>query len=160
MKKGIIALLSAVIGVTVGGIGIECLRGKQDDANLNKINKFKGYYQILNQWLALSQEGKSVALFFEERGYKDIAIYGMGEMGNRLYEELKKSNINVKYAVDKTAYFIYPELEIIEMEENLELPKVDIIVVTATFAFDEIEKELKERTDNPVVSLEDIIFQI
>lgn len=160
MKKGKIVIFSAMIGAVVGGIGISYLQGKQRNTSLNKVNKFKGYYQILNQWLSLKQDGKSVVSFFEGQGYKDIAIYGMGEMGNRLYEELKKSNINVKYAIDKTAYYIYPELEIMDMEEDKELPKVDVIVVTATFAFGKIEEILKEKTDSPIVSLEDIIFQI
>lgn len=160
MKKGIIALLSLIIGVTVGGIGIGYLQGKQEENTLKKIDKFKGYYQILNQWLALKHEGKSLESFFEERGYKNVAIYGMGEMGNRLYEELKKTNINVKYAVDKSAFLIYPELESINMEKAQELPEVDVIVVTAAFAFDEIEESLKEKTDSPIISLQNIIFQI
>lgn len=158
MKKGILSFLSVTVGIVVGGIGINYLRNKQNQASLEKINKFKGYYNILNTWMTLKNEGKQVSSYFVENGYKSIAIYGMGEMGNRLYEELKESNIEIKYAVDKTAYFTYPELEIMDVED--ELPKVDAIIVTATFAFEVIEDKLKDKVDFPIISLEDVIFQL
>ena len=158
MKKGTIAILSTLLGVAAGAAGSGYFGKKQIEQQAEKVDKFKSYYNMLNQWLILKQEGKSLSEYLKTNHYKTIAIYGMGEMGNRLYDELKKSDITVKYAVDKNASGTYSELDVIDAEDDFEL--VDAIVVTATFAFDEIEKTLSGRVDFPIVSLEDVIYEI
>ena len=64
----------------------------------------------------------------------------------------------MKYAVDKNAASTYSELELIEPEDDF--APVDVIVVTATFAFSEIEEELSERVDFPIISLEDVVYEV
>ena len=158
MKKGTVAVLSTLIGAAAGAAGSGYFGSKQVEQKAEKIDKFKGYYNMLNQWLILKQEGKSLADFFKSNGYMSIAIYGMGEMGNRLYSELKDTEIEVKYAVDKNASSTYSELDVIDMEDDFE--KVDVMVVTATFAYDEIEKELEAKVDFPIISLEDVVYEL
>lgn len=157
MKKGFVALIGTVIGAILGVGGSLFYSSKRITEKEKKIAKFKNYYNMLNQWLALKQEGKSLERYFVENDYKKIAIYGMGEMGNRLYEELKGTSIEIAYAIDKNSSSIYSELDFYELED--ELPKVDVIVITATFAFDEIVKTLEENVDMEVVSLEDVVYQ-
>ena len=123
-----------------------------------KVDKFKSYYNMLNQWLLLKQQGKSLTKYFEDKGYKSIAIYGMGEMGNRLYDELLGTDIVVKYAIDKNAANTYSELTVCELEDELET--VDAIIVTAIFAFEEIEASVNGVVNYPVISLEDVVYGI
>lgn len=157
MKKGFLALTGAVVGVAAGATAMNKLQGQVVDAKDAKIDKFKGYYNMLNQWLILKQEGKSLEKYFIDNNYKTIAIYGMGEMGNRLYDELKNTDIEIKYAVDQNAAGTYSELEVLEKEDDF--PEVDAMVVTATFAFDVIEEELSEKVEFPIVSLEDVVYE-
>ncbi len=158
MKKGTVAVLSTIIGAVAGAAGSGYLGNKQVNLKSEKVDKFKGYYNMLNQWLILKQEGKSLSEYFKANGYKTIAIYGMGEMGNRLYDELKDSEIDVKYAIDKNAASTYSELEVFELEDVLS--EVDAIVVTATFAFDAIEEEICTKVGYPVISLDDVVYGI
>lgn len=158
MKKGFLALTGAVVGAAAGAVAVNKLQKQAVDATAMKIDKFKGYYNMLNQWLILKQEGKSLEKYFTDNNYKTIAIYGMGEMGNRLYDELKNTGIEVKYAVDQNAAKTYSELEVIDKEDDF--AEVDAIVVTATFAFEEIEEELSEKVDFPIISLEDVVFEV
>lgn len=158
MKKGMAAVIGIITGTIAGGALTLALSGKKVDQKSQKVDKFKGYYNMLNQWLMLKQEGKSLDEYFKQNGYKTIAIYGMGEMGNRLYDELKNSDIEVKYAVDQNAAGTYSELDVIDVEDEYE--EVDVIVVTATFAFDEINEELGKKVDFPVVSLDDVVYEI
>lgn len=158
MGKGTIAVFSTLIGAAAGALGVNYLKEKEVEKKKVKVDKFKGYYNMLNQWLILKQEGKCLCEYFKANNYKVIAIYGMGEMGSRLYDELKNSDITVKYAVDKNAASTYSELEVIEPENEFE--EVDAIVVTATFAFDEIETELRDKVDFPIISLEDVVYEI
>lgn len=158
MKKGTIAVLSALLGTIVGAAGSAYFGIKQVEKKEEKVDKFKGYYNMLNQWLMLKQQGKSLAEYFKSNDYHTIAIYGMGEMGNRLYDELKGTDIVVKYAVDKNADSTYSELEVIDPEDDFET--VDVMIVTATFAFDEIESKLSNKVGFPIVSLEDAVYEI
>jgi hypothetical protein len=158
MKKGILAVVSFAFGVAGGVFGGKIFKfyfnnekSKEDD----KVYKFKLYYNILNQWLMKKNEGKSITEYFISNGYKTIAIYGMGELGCRLYEELKDSEIKVSYAIDKESGSIYSELEVCSIEE--ELQPVDALIVTAVFAFDKIEEELEKIVDFPIISLEDVV---
>lgn len=158
MKKGSVALISALLGAAAGGAGSTYFAEKKLEKNQKKVDKFKNYYSLLNQWLLLKQEGKSLEDYFVGKGIKTVAIYGMGEMGNRLYDELKNSQIKVLYGIDKEASTVYSELEVIECEEISE--DVDVIVVTAVFAFEEIAEELKNKVEFPVISLEDVVYGI
>ena len=142
MKKGTISVLATILGAAVGATAVGTISGKTIDEKATKVEKFKNYYNMLNQWLVLKQEGKNLSSFFESNEYKTIAIYGMGEMGNRLYDELKNTNIEIKYAIDKNADSTYTELEVIDPEDSYE--DVDVIVVTATFAFEDIESKVSE----------------
>lgn len=158
MKKGTVAVLSTIIGAAAGAMGSGYFSGKKVEQKAEKVDKFKGYYNMLNQWLILKQEGKNLSEYFKDNGYKTIAIYGMGEMGNRLYDELKGSDIKIKYAVDKDAASTYSELDVIEKEDDFDT--VDVMVVTATFAFAEIEEEISDKVDFPIISLEDVVYEI
>lgn len=158
MNKGTVAVLSAIVGAAAGAAGANYLGQKTIAQKTEKVDKFKGYYNMLNQWLMLKQEGKSLEKYFTDNGYKTIAIYGMGEMGNRLYDELKSSTeVEIKYAVDQNAASTYAEIDVVDKDEDYE--DVDVMVVTATFAFDEISEELSEKVEFPVVSLEDVVYE-
>ena len=100
-------------------------------------------YNTLNQWLKLRQEGRSLVEYFEKNEYKTVAIYGMKELGERLYDELSGSNIEVLYAIDKRADRIYANVDIVTPEEEL---------------FDDIEEVLASKVDYPIISIEDVVY--
>ncbi|MDF2541076.1 MAG: hypothetical protein K0S47_794 [Herbinix sp.] len=145
-------------GFAAGAMILSKTKNKVIKQRETKVDKFKGYYETLNQWMQLKQEGKSLEQYFDQNGYKSIAIYGMGELGNRLYFDLKDSNIQIKYAIDKNAERTYSELNVVTLEDELE--DVDAIVVSAVFAFDEAEKEISKVMSCPIISLKDVVFEI
>lgn len=159
MKKVSIGILGTLFGVGIGYAGNKYLKDKVTNNRQDKVDKFKGYYTMLNQWLLLKQEGKSLEKYFIDNGYKTVAIYGMGEMGNRLYDELKDSDVvEVKYAIDQNAADTYVEIDVRDIDDHLE--EVDVIVVTATFAFEEIKESLDKKISYPIVSLEDVVYEV
>ncbi len=159
MKKLLRVLKYALVlaaGVIAGAVGMMKIKNKDLDRVSKKVNKFRSYYNVLNQWMMLKNNGVPLKQYFEDNGYQSLAIYGMGEIGNRLYEELKDTDIKVEYAIDQSAGSAFAALTVYGLED--ELQPVDVIVVTAVFAFDEIEDELCGKTDIPVISLEEIVF--
>lgn len=159
MKKRTLTIVSAIAGMVGGFLGHKYLtKSKCKCNNISDTEKFRAYYNMLNQWLYLKGKGRTLETYFIENGYKSIAIYGMGEMGTRLYEELKGSCVEIEYAVDKAA--VSEDLEISVVDAQEELDDADAIVVTPIFAFDEIEQELCKKVSCPIISLEEIVYEL
>lgn len=160
MKKNNImsVITGGVIGIAAGGVAIGTKFNQTLKEIKDKERKMNSYYHLFNKWLIIRQEGKSLVEFFEQNQYKTIAIYGMKEFGERLFDELKGSDITVKYVIDKNIDGVYADIDVVTPDEELE--PVDVIVVTATHYFDEIEEVLYSKVDYPIVSLEDVLYEI
>lgn len=124
---------------------------KQSDKN-------RTLFLLMNQWVKMKQEGKNLSVYFEQNGYKEIAIYGMGYVGERLLDELRGSGTMVAYCIDQRADLLYADVDIVSLDGNLK--KVDAVVVTAITSFDEIEEILSTRVHCPIVSLENVLHEV
>ena len=158
MKKLTIAGFAALLGASAGAAAMGAAQKPQTVKRADHTQKMTEFYRLLVEWLRIRQEGKSLVPFFTQNSYKTVAIYGMKELGERLYDELKDSEIEVKYVIDKNADTIYADVDVIEPEDTLE--DVDVIVVTAIHYFDEIEEALWAKVDYPVISLEDVVYEL
>ncbi len=107
--------------------------------------------------MRVSQKGLILNRWFIKNNYKNIAIYGLGEIGRLFFHELQKyPDISVKYGIDKNAANIHiKELDVVDLCSGME--GVDAIIVTATFAFDLIYDELSKKINSPIISLNEII---
>lgn len=158
MNKGLIAMLSASVGTVTGAVVSGKISGKAIEQTKLLSNKHLELFLLMNQWVKVKQEGKNLSSYLEKKGYKRIAIYGMSYAGLTLYDELKGSDVKVAYGIDKNADSIYADIEVISMNESLK--EVDAIIVTAISYFDEIEEELSQKINVPIISLEDIVFEV
>lgn len=158
MKKSVTMLLAALAGAAAGAGTVSGVWKKKCAASDDWVRKMVEFYNILNEWLTLRQQGKSLVQYFERNQYKTVAIYGMKELGERLYDELKDSDIKVLYAIDKNADSIYAEVDVLTPDDDL--PEVDLIVVTPVHYFDEIKEMLADKADYPVLSIEDVVYEV
>lgn len=158
MKKAIISVLSALTGAAIGAGTIGKITGETLNKTKNMSNKHLSLFLMMNQWVKVKQEGKNLASYFEKNGYQKIAIYGMSYAGETLINELKGSDVIIAYGIDKNADSIYADVDLVSMNDDLET--VDAVVVTAITFFDEIEEQLSEKMDCPILSLEDILYEV
>lgn len=121
-------------------------------------DKYLEMFILMNRWVEIKQKGKSLVSYFERNGYRTIAIYGMGYVGERLEAELKNSNIQIEYGIDQIPDSVYTELITFYPEDMLK--RVDAVVVTSVYFYDEIKKKLIKKIDCPIISLEDILDEI
>ena len=120
--------------------------------------KFKEYYELLDQWMMNREQGMHTANYFIKNSYKTVAIYGMGQMGNHLYEELIDSKeVDVIYAIDKKGTSVFPELCVKKPTE--ELPSVDAVVITVLNSYSSIVSMLEEKMHSSMISLEEVICE-
>lgn len=125
----------------------------------NNENKFYEYYQLLNRWMIGRNEGKGLADFFHQEGINKIAVYGMGELANRFAEELKDTDIQIMYGIDRDVCCTNSRIEEIYYP-NDHLPKVDAIVITPFLSAEEIIKNLSEQCSYRFISLDKIIYSL
>lgn len=158
MKKGLISVVSAVTGAAIGAGALgKVIAGETGKAQAMS-DKHLALFLMMNRWVEVKQDGKNLADYFRKMGYKDIAIYGMSYAGERLLRELEGSDIHVKCGIDQKADEIYSKVDIITLDETI--PQVDAIIVTSVYFFDEIKEKLETLTDKPVVSLEDVLYEV
>lgn len=158
MKKGVVGVLSLLAGAAGGIIGVSRVTGTKINEQQQMSNKHLSLFLMMNQWVKVKQEEKNLASYFERNGYKKIAIYGMSYAGETLLSELKGTDVQVAYGIDKKADGLYSDIDIVSGEDSLE--PVDAVVVTAVTFFDEIESNLSEKVTCPIISLEDILYEI
>lgn len=158
MKKGIIAVLSSLVGVAAGAVVVQKEAVKKTRVQKENADKYLALYLMMNQWVKVKQKGKSIPDFLIGKGYKKIAIYGMSYVGETFLDELQGSKIEVAYAIDQNADSIFSEIDVVSLDA--ELSQVDAVIVTPIFFFDEIEEMLSKKIDADIICLEDIIYEL
>lgn len=158
MKKGVLAVISALSGAAAGAAGVN-RKAKKKEAQLQQYaDKHLALYMLMNQWVKVKQENKDIPAYLIKQGYKKVAIYGMNYVGETLYDELKGSEVETAYAIDKNADEIFAPVEVFSPDDSL--PEVDAVIVTPIFFFDEIEELLTAKTEAAIVSMEDILYEV
>lgn len=116
-------------------------------------------FQVLKVWLQVKQAGRSLETYLKQKGIEKIAIYGMSDIGQLLYQELKDSEIETAYGIDKNSKSVHMEdIRVAGLDETLE--PVDAIIVTAVYFYPEIRKELLSKTEAAILSLEDVLYDM
>lgn len=165
MKKLFGGMISLFVGIAIGIIG--ALQFAETEYKKEKYRadcadyhaqKHLRMFLVLNDWIRMKQKGKSLSSYFEENGYKKIAVYGMGYIGNTLVQELKDTDIQVAYGIDQKADSLHGDVNIITMADPMDM--VDIIVITAITSADSVKSELSQKVGYPSVSLEDILHNV
>ncbi|MCI8508634.1 MAG: hypothetical protein HFJ06_08755 [Lachnospiraceae bacterium] len=159
MKKGFIAVLGSLAGAAAGAAAVKKFSQQKVEVKDKKVDKFKSYYNMLNQWLTIRQEGGSLSEYFDKNDFVKIAVYGLGEMGSRLIDELKGTKTEIVYGIDKNIENAFSGVQVYSLENVPMDEKVDVVVVTAVFAFDEIKEQLENVFDCDIISLRDVIFE-
>jgi len=129
---------------------------KTNSASVVSEKRFEIGFRLLDQWLSLRQAGKRLTAYFEDNLVDNIAIYGMGVLGERLYDEMRGSKVKVGYGIDRIAASkSFTGLKIYGLEEKW--PQADAIVVTPVQDYWEIVEKLEMKIDAAIISLDDIL---
>lgn len=157
MRKGFAALTGAI-----GFIGGAVLMGRMASKNLSEwkkmSDKFFSNMILFNQWMMAKQSGKNIADYLEKNNYKKIIIYGMSYIGERLVDELNNTKIEIVAGVDRNAKGIFANMPMLLPDEDM--PEADCMIVTPVFFFDEIKEKMVSRFSNPIISFEDIFYDL
>ena len=140
---------------------IRSVRNRKADIEALKkdSDKRSDNYNLLMHWLEIKNAGGSVSSYFTDMGYKNVAVYGMWDLANRLIEDAESGGINIVYGIDRDAACCISQLDNVYSLED-EFPEADVIVVTPFYAFDDIKNELSKKVKCPIISLEDVVWSV
>lgn len=127
---------------------------KKASRGYNLAKKNEEIIQLQKKWISALENGKNTVNYFGKYNIKSVCIYGFGVLGSLLFHELKNSDIEISYVIDKNVKS--DEVDIYKLEE-IDNFECDIIVVTAIAAFDEILSKLREKTTDKIISIKEII---
>mgnify|MGYP002509543375 CR=1 FL=1 len=144
-------LLSVLLGIS---LMTARNRNAQKNEKAEKPDKWGTYYHILNDWMKLKENGGSIEQALKEKNIKSVAIYGMGDLGRHLVKDLENTNIEVKYAIDRS-FFAISDIDIYEPES--ELPNVDAVIVTPVCEYENIRRDLEEKLSCIFLSIGDLV---
>ncbi|KHD15795.1 hypothetical protein [Clostridium butyricum] len=131
-----------------------------------KKSMYYEYYNNLNVWIKIKNSYFQIEDYIKENNINSIAIYGVGDLGTRLYEELKESSVEIKYFTDKKfidndGYAEYDNIPMVNIKNYEEKDSVDAIIITPFFYYESIKKDLKSFGVNvPIISLDTILSDI
>lgn len=132
--------------------------------NIKRINmnaRYYSYYNVLNKWLKIKIENKSLRQYFDDMNIKTVSIYGIGELGIKLYQELISCGVEVVYFIDKNCITVekhYDNIGLVNPMDIKKQPNIDAIIITPIYDFEFILKDLnKQKLSTKIVSLKDIV---
>lgn len=156
-----VSFVAGMLGALGGRAAVNRIVEKKEDKNDTGVLKFKSQFYMLNRWLQLEQQGKNIAEYLEDNGYHKIAIYGMGSMGERIIDDLKKTKVEIAFGIDEKADArLSEECSIYSLEDCVD-KNADVIVVSAIFAYQDIKAKIEScGIQIPIISLEDVIYSM
>lgn len=120
------------------------------------LDRTKENNRLLAGWMRASQDGKRLSVYFEQNGYREIAVYGVSDIGKLLIKELEGTAVRIQYGIDRNADKLTGEIPVYKPTDVL--PATDMIVVTAVYFVDEIRQTLRTNGIKcPIVSLDEIL---
>lgn len=128
-----------------------------ENKNLNREG-----FTLLKRWLENRNAGKTFVDYFHEYGYRSIAIYDAGELGRLLYDEVKDSDIRVKYFVDRNAEGLrdIDGIPVILLRQIGEAEDVDALLVSPVVNYDALCRATAELAPTlRMLALRDAVYE-
>ena len=161
MNKTMKKVFSFLSGLGIGGVFGAYWVGKNYDAHCAKLerdaDKFSVYYTSTLQWVKLYQSGKTSVNYFKNKGYKTIAVYGINDLAKLLMNDIKESDVEILYGIDRNADNLFLEMKCYRPDEKL--PQVDVCIVALPDLYKDISVTLSQGLSCPIVSIEDVVWE-
>ena len=121
------------------------------------LEKAQRNYEVMREWLYSNQLGYPICRFFLRRHYQKIVVYGGGEIGLLLCQEiLSQKQLMLQYVIDQKQQVLPLPVKVYQCFQH-NIP-YDIIVVTPDFDYSMIRNELVLQGAGNIVSIKDVII--
>ena len=127
----------------------------------NLVATMRENYNAVLQFLVAKQHGKRMDDYLFRRGYSNIAVYGMNDIGNAVIRELMDSDlVKIEYAIDQGNPKLYFDVDCYRLDGIPKNRRVDLVIVTLTHLYDQVKKDIEKYYICPVISVTDIVYEM
>jgi hypothetical protein len=153
----VLVISALLVGMVIGGAFV-CRAASKETIRWKELSeKHFRMFDLAAAWISIRQNDKELSHYFEKKGYKTVAIYGMSYLGRLLREELRNSSVEVVFGIDRTGQGIGGvDIPVYMPDDDWET--VDVIVVTAVDFYGEIKEAIQKKRSIAVISLEDVVL--
>lgn len=127
---------------------------KEQFRHIHLLEKYREMFFIYDKWMSLENKYGNLADYLFHSGYSNIAVYGMGYIGNQLIKKVMKAGINVVCAIDINADYIESDIPLVSFDGFREA--VDLIILT-TLLPKQVLYDIKTKTDIKIVTIQQLI---
>lgn len=122
--------------------------------------RYEAKWNIIVSWKRMEQKGIPISKYFENHNYMKIAIYGLGELGELLADELHNSSIQVEYILDRNkGNQTYKNIPVINLDAKL--TAVDCIVISTVKNFEEVKSVIDRQVEKfCLITLAEVIKEV
>ena len=96
----------------------------------------------------------------KNRGYSKIVLYGFNEISTCLIYELENTEVQIVHLIDKNTMRLSFNFPISRLEDYLDYNGVDAMIVCVSTDFDAIKNELKDDVPVPIITFEELIYEL
>lgn len=125
------------------------------EIRLKEQDRLKTIVGVYDAWLAAGYS--SVVNALKHAGFHKVAIYGMGKIGLRLYQEIR-GGVEVKCFIDRNAAYIKNDMPVYTLEQDI--PPVDFVIITLTDREKRILNEVSSKLQVPAKNIQDLILTL
>lgn len=151
MNKRLFVMMLVILGA--GCIWEKHSKGVE---TVHRRSSAEKHLSIYKPWLEKLQRGESIADFIVNKGYKSVAIYGLGKPGVSLINELRNSGVEIAYIIDQRAEEIFfKDIDVYPFSDNL--PDVGAVIITTVNDQSELKEKIGSRMKCDVYTLEELV---
>lgn len=155
----LVILIALISGLTIGNLRTGVKKQREIKKLNDELAKKEEFYVALHSWLQLEIHSNCLSSYFKRRRWSRVAIYGMKELGQILYDELDVAGVCIKYTLDRNNSIMHRGVCTCYPDDVMD-KDIDVVVVTAIHYYEEIAAELELVFKCPIISLADIIFDM
>lgn len=119
-------------------------------------------FVAVKRWLENRNRGKTFVDYFHECKVNKIAIYGAGDLGRLLYDEIKESDICIKYFIDRNGEGIHQieGIPVIPISDVCKMADVDLVIISVSEYYTEVYNTLISIEPRMrIISLKEAVYE-
>lgn len=159
--KKMLAWGNAISTVLLAYVACKYLITKQElEREKAGVKRMGGLLALANRIIRANSQGKTISKTIEERGITSVAIYGMGEIGERIMEDiLLNSSVRLLYGIDIKAAELYMAVPVYTLQQAAGIEKPDLIILTVSGSNNSLRKEIQEKMSCEVMTIGELLCE-
>lgn len=125
------------------------------------VKRMSGLLALANRIIRANSQGKTMSGEIEKLGIRTVAVYGMGEIGERLMEDiLLNSSVELLYGIDvKAAELLNMAVPVYTLQQAAGMEKPDLVILTVLGSSDSLREEIQEKMSCEVMMIGELLCE-